>query len=42
MLSLGGSGLAVFAPEGGLEVMFDNAKATELRAPGSGTEPGLP
>ena len=29
-------GIAVFAPDGGLEVMFDNVKATELRAPGSG------
>jgi hypothetical protein len=29
-------GIAVFAPEGGLEVMFDDVKATELRAPGSG------
>jgi hypothetical protein len=29
-------GLAVFAPEGGLEVMFDDVKATELRAAGRG------
>jgi hypothetical protein len=29
-------GLAVYAPEGGLEVLFDNVRATELRSSGRG------